>query len=109
MRSMEAFEAIFALVAYGLFLFPDVDNFVDVNAIRIFMIGNPVPTLLVETYYSIHLRNFYREGDIICCTSLLYRWFVSHLPTADSFWSPRREPRWAAKIMTLTHYNIVWY
>src|ERR1043165_4150782 len=69
MKSMEAFEAIFALLAYGLFLFPNVDNFVDVNAIRIFMIGNPVPTLLAETYYSLHLRNFRREGEIICCTS----------------------------------------
>src|ERR1043165_9210071 len=79
-KSMKAFKAIFALLAYGLFLFPNIDNFVDLNAIRIFMIGNPVPTLLVETYYSIHLRNFYREGEIICCTSLLYCWFTSHLP-----------------------------
>ena len=46
MKSTIAFEAIFALLAYGLFLFPNMDKFVDINAIRIFMIRNPVPTLL---------------------------------------------------------------
>ena len=80
MKSMKAFEVIFALLAYGLFLFPNVDNFVDVNAIKIFMIGNLVPTLLADTYYFIHLRNFHREGEIICCTPLLYRWLVLIFP-----------------------------
>ena len=47
MKSMDAFEAILALLIYVLFLFPNVDDFVDINAIKIFLIGNPVPTLLV--------------------------------------------------------------
>ncbi|KAI5387733.1 hypothetical protein KIW84_073724 [Lathyrus oleraceus] len=34
--SKEAFEAIFVLLIYGLVLFPNIENFVDVNAIRIF-------------------------------------------------------------------------
>ena len=55
MKITVAFEAIFALLAYGLFLFPNVDKFVDINAIRIFMIGNPIPTLLGDAYYSVHL------------------------------------------------------
>jgi hypothetical protein len=33
--SMDAFEAIFVLLIYGLTLFPNIDGFVDVNAIRI--------------------------------------------------------------------------
>ena len=73
MKSTIAFEAIFALLAYGLFLFPNVDRFVDINAIRIFMIGNLVPTLLGDTYYSIQLRNSYHGEMIICCTPLLYQ------------------------------------
>ena len=85
MKSTIAFEAIFALLAYGLFLFPKVDNFVDINAIRIFLIGNSVPTLLGDDYYSIHLRDFYHGRMIICCTSLLYQWFISHLPQSDAF------------------------
>ena len=80
MKSTIAFEVIFTLLAYGLFLFPNVDKFVDVNAIGIFMIGNPVPTLLGDAYYSIHLQNSYHGGMIICCTPLLYQWFISHMP-----------------------------
>ncbi|MCI49746.1 hypothetical protein A2U01_0070990, partial [Trifolium medium] len=36
--SVDAFEAVLALLIYGLVLFPNVDYFVDVNAIRIFLI-----------------------------------------------------------------------
>lgn len=62
MKSMDAFEAILAFLIYGLFLFPNVDNFVDINAIKIFLIGNLVPTLLADTYHSIHLKNYYSGG-----------------------------------------------
>ncbi|KAI5436525.1 hypothetical protein KIW84_022861 [Lathyrus oleraceus] len=44
--SMDVFEAIFVLLIYRLALFPNIDYFVDVNAIRIFLIGNHVRTLL---------------------------------------------------------------
>ena len=71
MKSTVTFEAIFSLLSYRLFLFPNVDKFVDINAIRIFMIGNPVPTLLGDAYYSVHLRSSYHGGMIICCTPLL--------------------------------------
>ncbi|KAI5421826.1 hypothetical protein KIW84_045313 [Lathyrus oleraceus] len=39
--SEDAFEAIFVLLIYGLVLFPNIDKFVDVNAIRIFSTLNP--------------------------------------------------------------------
>ena len=42
MKSTVTFEAIFALLAYGLFLFHNVDKFVYINAIKIFMIGNQI-------------------------------------------------------------------
>ena len=73
------------------------------------MIGNPAPTLLGDSYYSIHLRNSYHGGMIICCTPLLYRWFTSHVSQSDAFWDVRKEPRWAPKITKLTHSDIVWY
>ena len=38
MGNMLAFEAVFALLTYGLFLCPNIDKFVDINAIRIFLI-----------------------------------------------------------------------
>ena len=80
MKSKTTFEAIFALLTYGLFLFPNIDKFMDVNTIRIFLIKSLVPTFLGDTYYSIHLQNLYQDGMIICFTPLLYEWFISHLP-----------------------------
>ena len=46
MKSTVAFEAIFALLAYRLFLFPNIKKFVDINAIRIFMIGESNPYII---------------------------------------------------------------
>ncbi|KAI5390016.1 hypothetical protein KIW84_075368 [Lathyrus oleraceus] len=63
--SEDAFEAIFVLLIYGLVLFPNIDKFVDVNAIRIFSVLNPVSTLLGDTYFSLHLRNAKGGGVIV--------------------------------------------
>ncbi|KAI5430276.1 hypothetical protein KIW84_034745 [Lathyrus oleraceus] len=63
--SEDAFEAIFVLLIYGLVLFPNIDKFVDVNAIRIFSVLNPVPILLGDTYFSLHLRNVKGSGAIV--------------------------------------------
>src|SRR4051812_6249057 len=84
-QDMSAFEEILALLIYGLFLFPNIDNFVDINAIKIFLIGNPVPTLLADAYHYVHSRNLQRGGLITCCAPLLYKWFVSHLPKSSTF------------------------
>ena len=83
--SLDAFEAIFVLLIYGLALFPNIDGFVDVNAIRLFLIGNHVPTLLGDMYFSLHLRNSKGGGTIICCIPLMYKWFISHLPQTPAF------------------------
>ncbi|XP_058725622.1 uncharacterized protein LOC131596905 [Vicia villosa] len=69
-RREDDFEAVFALLVYGLYLFPNIDKFVDMNDIKIFMKGNHVPTLIGDTYYSIHLRNSYGKGmdkTLDCC------------------------------------------
>ena len=68
--SMDAFESIFVLLIYGLALFPIIDGFVNVNAIIIFLIGNLVPTLLGDMYFSLHLRNSEGGGTIVCCAPL---------------------------------------
>jgi len=70
-----AFESIIGLLIYGLVLFPNFDNFVDVNAIKIFLSKNPVPTLLADTYHSIHYITIKKDGTILCCAPLLYKWF----------------------------------
>ena len=83
--SMDAFEAVFVLLIYDLALLPNIDSFIDVNAIRIFLIGNPIPTLLGDMYFSLHLRNSKGGGTIACFVPLLYKWFISHLPQTPAF------------------------
>jgi hypothetical protein len=107
--SNDAFEAILALLIYGLVLFPNVDDFVDVNAIQIFLSKNPVPTLLADTYHSIHHRTQKGDGIIMCCAPLLYRWFMSHLPQTPRFKENPDKLRWPQRIMSLTPEDIVWY
>ncbi|KAI5412754.1 uncharacterized protein LOC127086785 [Lathyrus oleraceus] len=107
--SVDAFKAIFVLLIYGLTLFPNIDGFVDVNAIRLFLIGNPVPTLLGDMYFSLHLRNSKGGGTIVCCIPLLYKWFISHLPQTPAFVENKQCLRWSQRLMSLTNDDIVFY
>ena len=75
--NLVAFEIIYVLLIYGIFLFPNIDYFVDVNAIRIFLIRNPVPTLLADAYHSVHLRNLHGGGMITCCVPILYMYMLN--------------------------------
>ncbi|KAI5409713.1 hypothetical protein KIW84_055240 [Lathyrus oleraceus] len=90
--SKEAFEAIFVLLIYGLVLFPNIDNFVDVNAIRIFFSLNPVSTLLGDTYFSLHMRNAKGGGSITL-----------------AFKENKECLRWSTRLMSLTNDDISWY
>lgn len=40
------YNRILALCLYGIVLFPNIVEFVDMNSIRMFLLGNPIPTLL---------------------------------------------------------------
>ncbi|XP_050895598.1 uncharacterized protein LOC127102242 [Lathyrus oleraceus] len=105
MKSIDAFKAILALLIYGLFLFYNVD----INAIKIFLIGNTVPSLVADTYHSVHLRNSYSGGMVIFYVPLLYKWLISHLPRSTAFWNLRDGLLWSQKIMSLTYSDIEWY
>ncbi|KAI5411176.1 hypothetical protein KIW84_056353 [Lathyrus oleraceus] len=107
--SEDAFEAIFVLLIYGLVLFPNIDKFVDVNAIRIFSVLNPVPTLLGDAYVYLHMRNAKGGGVIVCCLPLLYKWFISHLPQTVAFKENKGCLRWSTRLMSLTNDDISWY
>ncbi|XP_050884504.1 uncharacterized protein LOC127087622 [Lathyrus oleraceus] len=107
--SRDAFEAIFALLIYGIVLFPNVDDFMDVNVIRIFLIGNPVPTLLGDAYHSIHHRTKKGGGTILCCAPLLYKWFISHLPRSRLFRENPQKLRWSPRFMSIDQESIHWY
>jgi len=107
--SADAFDAVLALLIYGLVLFPNVDNFIDVNAIQIFLSKNPVPTLLADTYHSIHERTLAGRGLILCCAPLLYRWITSHLPRTPRFTTNPENRLWSERLMSLTPAEVVWY
>ena len=77
---LQAFKEILALLIYGLVLFPNPDQLIDVNAVKNFLSHNPVPTLLGDILHSLHSRTMKRRGTLMCCTPLLARWFVSRLP-----------------------------
>ncbi|KAI5424032.1 hypothetical protein KIW84_030303 [Lathyrus oleraceus] len=107
--SVDTFEAIFVSLIHGLALFPNIDGFVDVNAIIIFLIGNLVPTWLGGMYFSLHLRNSKGGGTIVFCIPLLYKWFISHLPQTPAFVENKQCLRWSQRLMSLTNDDIVWY
>lgn len=64
-ESWDAFNTIFAFIIYGIVLFPNMEEFVDLDSIYLFMGKNPVPTLLADTYYFFHVRNQKRKGTIV--------------------------------------------
>ena len=73
----QAFEDILALLIYGLVLFPNSDSCVDVNAVKIFMSRNPVPTLLGDILHSLYACTARKRGTLMCYAPLLARWFIS--------------------------------
>ncbi|XP_050897273.1 uncharacterized protein LOC127104100 [Lathyrus oleraceus] len=90
-----AFKAIRALLINGIVLFSNMEEFMDLAAIHISLTQNPIPTLPSNTYYSIHVRTQKKKGTIVCCTPLLYRWFISHLPNKGPFIESKDNLKWS--------------
>ncbi|KAI5389842.1 hypothetical protein KIW84_075231 [Lathyrus oleraceus] len=105
-------KAVCALIAagiYGIILFPNQKNFVDINAIRLLVRGNPIPTLIGDVYYSVHNRNEKRRGGLIrCCAQLLFKWFMGYLPSKGAFVLLGQNVNWATKLMGLRAKDIDW-
>ena len=102
----DAFYALLAVLIYGVVLFPDVENLVELAAICVFMNKNPVPTILADTYYAIHSRHG-KKGFVVCCVPLLFKWFMAQLPITGFF--VESSLKWAQKIMALTSFDIKWH
>ena len=64
-ESWDAFNVVFSLIIYGIMLFSSMEDFVDSASIHIFLSKNPVPTLLDDTYYSIHIRTHKKMGIMV--------------------------------------------
>ena len=76
------------------------------NAIKVSLSRNPVPTLLGDILHSLHTRSMKRRGILMCCIPLLSRWFISHLPRSvlKNEWGLK----WSKRMMSLSHSDIYW-
>ena len=101
----QAFEDILALLIYGLVLFPNSDQFIDINAIKVFLSRNPVPTLLGDILHFLHTRTIKKRGTLLCCIPLLAKWFTSHLP--QSALKNKQILTWSQRMISLTHFEDV--
>ena len=103
---LQAFEEVLALLIYGMVLFPNHDQLIDVNTVKNFISHNLVPTLLGDILHSLHSRTMKRRGTLMCCTPLFPRQFVLHLP--QSVVKNEQGMRWSNRLMSLMHSNIHW-
>ena len=101
-----AYEDILALLIYGLVLFPNPDQLIDISTVKIFISLNPVPTLLGDILHSFHTHTIRKRGILMCCTTILERWFFLHLPL--SVLKNEQGSRWSRRLMTLKHSDIHW-
>ncbi|KAI5434666.1 hypothetical protein KIW84_021481 [Lathyrus oleraceus] len=104
------FNAVLALCVYGIVLFPNVEKFVDVDAIRLFVLGNLVPTLLGDFFHSVHHRNENRRGGLVnFCAPLFYKWFSSHLPKSGAFVDVKNSLSWSKRLIGIRAKDISWW
>ena len=95
-----------ALLTYDMVLFPNPDQLIYVNTVKKILSCNPVPTLPGDILHSLHTRTMKRRGTLVCCTPLLAKWFVSHLPR--SIVKNEQGVRWSNRLMSLRHSDIQW-
>jgi len=113
-RDMKSFNNVLALLVYGLVMFPSTENFVDFAAISVFWVvltkdKDPVPALLANVYYTLHMRHEKQRGSIVCCLPLLYRWFISHMSKDQSQMNKMDKDEWSQFLASLTENMICWY
>ncbi|XP_050886232.1 uncharacterized protein LOC127091586 [Lathyrus oleraceus] len=107
-ESWDAYYSAIALAIYGIVLFPNMDGFVDMTAICVFLTRNPVPTLLADVYYHISHRYTKKKGLISCCAPLLYQWFLEHLPKIGA-WVEQSDVSWPQRLGSLRSEDLSWY
>ncbi|XP_050897848.1 uncharacterized protein LOC127104726 [Lathyrus oleraceus] len=107
-ESWDACYSAIALAIYGIVLFPNMDGFIDMAAICIFLTGNPVPTLLADVYY--YMSHIYtkKKGMIACCAPLLYQWFLEHLLKTGA-WVGQTDASWPQRLGSLQSEDLSWY
>ena len=85
---MHKMSSRLALLIFGVVLFLNVDGLVDLAAIDAFLAfhhskESPVVAILADIYDTFERRCETSNIRIICCTSALYVWLLSHLFCQD--------------------------
>lgn len=75
----------FALLVYGLVIFPTAPGMIDLGVIYFFeRVQNggvqPVPSILAETFRALNYCRENSVGNLYACPQLLTLWFQGHLP-----------------------------
>lgn len=73
------------MLLYGVVLFLDINDFIYISIINIFLAKNLVSALLADVYYYHHVRHEKNKGIIMCCALVLHTWLMSHLPRDGPF------------------------
>ncbi|KAL5165662.1 hypothetical protein HKD37_18G050754 [Glycine soja] len=82
------FEDVLALLIFGVFLFPNMDDLVDLAAIDAFLAyyhskESPVVAILANLFDTFDRRCEKNSAWIVCCLPALCVWLVSHLFQED--------------------------
>lgn len=80
---------LLSLMIFGLVLFPNLENFIDNDAISVFWSTrlfdkDYVPALLADIYYTLEVRYIRKRGLMLCCIPLLYQWFMAQISPRSS-------------------------
>ena len=84
-KNWVVFKRILALTIFGVVLFPQIERYVDVTVIGIFLAFqnrrspiNPIPAILADTYSAFTHHCDLRRKKISCSSHLLYAWLLIH-------------------------------
>jgi hypothetical protein len=122
----DAFADVLALAIFGIVLFPNIDQYIDFAAIDVFLAvrnerRNPVPTVLADTYYTLHCCHEMKKKRIVCCFPALYVWLITHIfhsglialcPIVDfkhCSVEPKSRYDWAKYLGDLNEKTVRWY
>ncbi|RDX95148.1 hypothetical protein CR513_22362, partial [Mucuna pruriens] len=99
---------VYGLLIYGIILFPQIEDYVDLAAIDAFLGKcnrgeNLIIIVLANTYYTLDYCYRKNEKGLRCCTSLLYLWMTTHL------FHGKKKTEWATCLDELMEKTIRWY
>ncbi|XP_050889066.1 uncharacterized protein LOC127094252 [Lathyrus oleraceus] len=80
---------------------------------KAFSFSNAGSMVAFETILALLIYGFVltskEGGTIVCCTPLLYKWFISHLAHSHIFIENKGCLRWSQRLMSLTNDDITFY